>query len=262
MKKSQNMSKLQVGLVLGAFILIQILYFGFDTVQLDKEGEVSTEELSGMDGSDVNVAIEDALSHLSEEDRDSVSVWMERGSEGDLFSYKQLSSFWVSQNDWRLAGHFTEAITEIQPTVENYTIAANTYATGAEQTEDGHVAAMLSHKAIEMYEQAIAEGGSAFELELQKVMLMIKVPDAANPMKGVLALVDLSEKYPEEPEVFRRLGEFSIQTGQWDKAQERLERAYKLDPDHKKTICLLSTVYAETGDQAKSAEFSKLCDEK
>src|SRR5690625_6231873 len=91
-----------------------------------------------------------------------------------------------------------------------------------------------------MYDRAIEEMGSDFNLELEKALLMIEFPDHENPMKGVLALVDLSEEYPEEPRIFRELGQFSIQTGQWDRAQERLEKAYALDQDHKRTICLRS----------------------
>lgn len=254
------MDKLQTGLVLGGILLIQILYFGFDTVQLNKEGEVTPEEASATLSLDMNIALEEAMSALDSENRDSVSLWTERAETGDILSLKQLSSFWVSKDEWLLAGHYTEQIADIQPTAENFSIAANTYATGAEMAQNEDSGFAMSRRAEVMYDKAIDEQGGNFNLELQKSLLMIKFPDAENPMKGVLALVDLSEKYPDEPRVFRELGEFSMQTGQWDRAQERLEKAYSLDPDHKKTICLLSDVYAETGEQKKSEEFRILCE--
>ena len=256
------MGKLQIGLILGGLLLIQILYFGFDTVQLNKEGEVTAEEASAALSLDMNITLEQAMAELDSENRDSVSLWTERAETGDILSLKQLSSFWVSKDEWLLAGHYTEKIAEVQPTAENFSIAANTYATGAEMSGDDDSGFAMSRRANEMYDKAIEELGGNFNLELQKTLLMIKFPDVENPMKGVLALVDLSEKYPEEPRVFRELGEFSMQTGQWDRAQERLEKAYSLDPDHKKTICLLSDVYAENGEQEKSEEFRILCDGK
>jgi len=256
------MDRLQLGLILGGFLLIQILYFGFDTVQLDRDVEASGEEVPSVASLDVNIAIDEAMADLDSENRDSVTAWTEQAETGDMMSLKQLSSFWVSKNEWLLAGHYTEQIAEVQPTAENFSIAANTYATGAKMSEDEDSGRSLSLRAIEMYDRAIEEMGSDFNLELEKALLMIEFPDHENPMKGVLALVDLSEEYPEEPRIFRELGQFSIQTGQWDRAQERLEKAYALDQDHKRTICLLAEVYAETGEAVKSEEFRALCEGK
>lgn len=253
------MDKLQLGLILGGFLLIQILYFGFDTVQLDRDVEAPGEEVPSVASLDMNIAIDEAMSNLDPENRDSVAAWSAQAELGDVMSLKQLSSFWVSKNEWLLAGHYTEQIAEVQPTAENFSIAANTYATGAKMAEDEDSGRALSLRAIQMYDRAIEEKGSEFNLELEKALLMIEYPDHENPMKGVLALVDLSEEYPEEPRVFRELGQFSIQTGQWDRAQERLEKAYALDRSHKRTICLLADVYAETGEAEKSEEFRTLC---
>ena len=44
------------------------------------------------------------------------------------------------------------------------------------------------------------------------------------PMKGILMLRSLKDKYPESPEVFWYLGQFSMETRQYDKAEEYLLR--------------------------------------
>lgn len=254
------MNKTQLWLIIGGFILIQVFYFGFDTVQLDKEGEVGTGDEIAMDHA-WDDHLDDALGGLSEEDRDTVNAWMTRAAENDLVSRKQLASFWVSKSEWELGGHYLEEIAESSPTTENLSTAARTYATGAQQVEDELHRTFLRQKALSFYGQAIDEG-AGFQVELDKTLFEIKMPDDGNPMQGILSLVELSKNYPQEPAVFVQLGQFSIQTGQWDKALERLLRAYELDPENKEAICLLSSVYKEMGDTDKSAEFSRRCENK
>lgn len=262
MNRWQNMkNKKQLWLVIGGFLLIQIFYFGFDTVQLDREGSI------GEDGSAISDHawddhLDDALSVLSTSDRDSVESWMARAEEKNIISLKQLASFWVSRSEWEIGGHYMDLIAETTNATEDLISAARTYATGTQQAGDEEHRTILREKALSLYDQAIDQETNAFDLELEKVLFLIKAPDNENPMLGVLSLVELSEKYPEEAEVFVHLGRFSIQTGQWDKAQERLERAYELDPENQETICLLSTVYKENGDAEQSNRFSQLCENK
>src|SRR5690625_5441403 len=93
------MDRLQLGLILGGFLLIQILYFGFDTVQLDRDVEAEGEEVPSVASLDVNIAIDEAMADLDSENRDSVTAWTEQAETGDMMSLKQLSSFWVSRSE-------------------------------------------------------------------------------------------------------------------------------------------------------------------
>jgi len=255
------MNKAQLWLIIGGFLLIQVFYFGFNTVQLDKEGQVDANgEIMSDHAWDDH--LDEAMAGLSDDDRDTVSQWMDLAKGNDIVSLKQLASFWVSKSEWELGGHYLEEIAESAPTAENMVTVARTYATGAQQMEDQQHQAILRQKALSFYDQAIAVDTDGFSLQLEKTLFQIKAPDGENPMQGILALVELSKEYPDRPEVFVQLGRFSMQTGQWDKALERLERAYELDPENKEAICLLSSVYKETGDIDKSAEFSSRCENK
>lgn len=255
------MNRKQLALIVGGILLIQLFYFGFDTVQLDKEGSVTGGEAIAS-GVAWDENLNASMDVLNAEDRESVEQWMESATKGDIVALKQLSSFWVSKGEWSFGGHYMEEIVALDPTKEHTVAAANTYATGSRETESGDKRTYLRQKAVDMYDQAINQWPGDFSLELEKTLFLINAPDSQSPMQGILALVELSKQYPEEPAVFRHLGRFSIQTGQWDKALERLERAYELDPENKETICLLSTVYKEAGDAKRSAEFSAMCENK
>jgi len=252
-------NKKQIWLVVAGFLLIQIFYFGFDTVQLDRDQTI------GADGEVVNEHawddhLDEVLEALNAEDRQMVKEWMDKADDQQIVALKQLASFWVTRSEWEIGGHYLETIARLTTASEDWMSAARTYATGAQQAEDELHRTILREKALSSYDAVVLQDNDSFEAELEKALFLIKSPDPDNPMTGVLALVEMSNKYPDQPEVFVHLGKFSIQTGQWDKARERLERALELNPDHRETICLLATVYSETGDSAKSEEYSRRCE--
>jgi uncharacterized protein HemY len=78
-------------------------------------------------------------------------------------------------------------------------------------------------------------------------------------MKAVLMLRDLEKKYPENPSVYNALGRLAIKTGQWQRAIDRLEKAWSLDRTNFNTPCLLAKAYEGAGQMDKSAEFAKIC---
>lgn len=254
-------NKTQGILILAGVILIQLFYFGFDTVQMDKDLEIEGTEPEVSENIDISHRIEDAVKTLSVDDRDSAVAWMDRAETGNIHTLKQLTSFWVSKGKWVLAGHYSEQIARQEPSSENWAMAANTFATGAGQVEEAEDRTFLSQKALSLYNKAIEISQDPFPLELKKTLHMISHPVGGNPMGGIQALMQLSEKYPNRPEVFFQLGRFAVQTGQWEKAQERLERANELAPENKSTICLLTDVYEQLGNKEKAAEYRERCNQ-
>lgn len=89
------------------------------------------------------------------------------------------------------------------------------------------------------------------EAELDSVLQLIN-GDA--PMQGIMALRELSERYPDEPLPQFYLGLFSIQTGQYDKAVERFRRVIELDPANWEAWRMLGNVSLELGDKETALE--------
>jgi Tfp pilus assembly protein PilF len=56
-----------------------------------------------------------------------------------------------------------------------------------------------------------------------------------------------------------QLARFGLQTGQIDKAIERLLTALNLEPNNKRVICLLAEAYEKSGNKTKAEEFSLKC---
>jgi len=79
-------------------------------------------------------------------------------------------------------------------------------------------------------------------------------------MQGILMLKELNDKYPNNVSVLNQLGRLAIQTGQGEKALERLTKAYELDPKNGATICMLASAYEITGDDTNAVKFQTLCE--
>lgn len=80
------------------------------------------------------------------------------------------------------------------------------------------------------------------------------VTSGTDPMKGIMQLRGIAEKNPDNAEAQFYLGVFSIQSGQFDKAIERLEIVKKLTPDNYESIFYLGLSYKEVGDTQKAVE--------
>ncbi|MBU6343253.1 MAG: tetratricopeptide repeat protein, partial [Bacteroidetes bacterium] len=109
------------------------------------------------------------------------------------------------------------------------------------------------------FEKAATINPGQPEHQVNQALVFAENPPADNPMKAVLLLRELEKKYPESPAVFNALGRLAIKTGQWQKAIERLEKAWQLDRNNFNTPCLLAKAYEGAGQMDKSAEFAKIC---
>jgi Tfp pilus assembly protein PilF len=73
------------------------------------------------------------------------------------------------------------------------------------------------------------------------------VQNGTNPMEGIRLLREVLEEDPENTEVHYRLGMFSMQSGQFDKAIARFEKVVsKNDPKYNDAIFFLAQAYAAT----------------
>lgn len=74
------------------------------------------------------------------------------------------------------------------------------------------------------------------------------------PMEGIGMLLDVVEEDPENVRALLYLGAFSVQSGQYGKAVERLEKVVSLEPEATDAWFYLGVAYAETGLKDKALE--------
>lgn len=244
--------------------LVMVLYFGLDirppeAAQKDKERSLQAVQTSA------DVLIMEKTPGLdpgSRTDIRALNAKLEEATSAEDSSevYKQLSGKWYAANEWAVAGHYAEQVAEIEKTAESWSIAGTTFASALNQEElpEKEREFIVSH-ARQAFENAISLEPSNVNHRLNLAVTFVEAPPEDNPMKGIQMLLKLSEEHPDNAAVLFQLGRFGIQTGQYEKAIERLEKVVSLEPNRTKAYCLLSKAYLETGETQKAGEAQEKC---
>jgi tetratricopeptide (TPR) repeat protein len=72
---------------------------------------------------------------------------------------------------------------------------------------------------------------SAIDADSLRLMQAIELVQGSNPMEGITILRELVSKDPNNVDAQYFLGEFSVKSGQYDKAISRLEKVLELRPE-------------------------------
>ncbi|MBK8502349.1 MAG: hypothetical protein IPL46_09130 [Saprospiraceae bacterium] len=232
-----------------------LLYFGFDTRSVKGKEEIAQLEKSGI-AIDLQPLIESAKGKLSKFDLNEILVLEGQigAVEGPdkITALKELSGKWYRLDKPYLAGHYAEQVAEEMSSGEAWSIAATTYLAGLSDSDELVRQGSLN-KAIQGLENAISIDPETVQYRVNLALIYAERPPEDNPMKGVQMLLGLNEKHPDDVLVLNALARLAIKTGQWDKAQQRLERAEALEPENITTICLLAEIYEQLKDQRAQA---------
>ena len=174
--------------------------------------------------------------------------------------YKNLSSAWYQNGYYAIAGHYAEEIAKIENDELSWSIAGTTYAAGIQNSKDQKVKDFSVQRARKALENAISINPANVNHKINLAVTFAEQPLADNPMKGIMMLLDLNKQYPEDVSVLFQLARLGIQTGQYSKAVERIEKALSLEPDNQRIICLAVEAYNGVGNQSKADFFSKKCE--
>jgi tetratricopeptide (TPR) repeat protein len=87
---------------------------------------------------------------------------------------------------------------------------------------------------LNLRSKAILMGESDADFVVERALLLVNTNGRS--MEGILELRSLAEANPENVKIQLILGEFSLQTGQWAKAEERFQKSLKLDPGNVRAL--------------------------
>jgi len=246
---------------LGFFLL---LYFGFDN---KPEAYHLIEKTRGLmvEASDPNTILQNAMEVITDEQKNTIrrSEQLIASAPDDstkLSLLKDLSGYCYQIDQRAAAGIYANQIANMVDDDNAWSIAGSTFVAAVQQEKDETVKTYCNDKAIEAFENAISLNPKEVQHKVNLALRYVERPPNGQPMKGILDLRDLSEKYPDNIMVLNNLGQLSIRTGQWDKAQKRFEKVLALDPDNLKANCWMVEVFEGINDMAKAATFRSRCE--
>ncbi len=166
---------------------------------------------------------------------------------------KNISSQWNMLGDFALGGVYAERVANVVATDSAYSIAGTTYFSCFQRDKDSLVQKFCFDKAIQSFESAIS---IAPDNPVHNVNLgLCYVESGSQPMKGIMVIRDVAEKFPENALASITLGRLSLRTGQYDKAIQRLENALKHEPQNPDAHYWLGLTYQSMNNLPKAKSY-------
>ncbi len=254
------MSRFQWLTIGGAAVLFSVLYFGLDTIPPENKEAGSQRRISATNA---DVLIQDAVSSLSDVqllELEQLETGLRAGTpEEKQQSLESLSRSWYQFGHPVIAGHYAMLLAEEQNTDEAWSIAGSTFAIALQRSTEEKVRDFSAQNAVRCFESAISLNPDELSYRLNLALVYAEKPVKEDPMKGILMLRDLNQKYPENVSVLNNLARLGLQTGQVERALQRLESAYQLEPKNPVTVCLLAEAYRTAGDENKAGFYTTVC---
>lgn len=174
-----------------------------------------------------------------------------------ISAYKQLYTIWDHLNELPIAAYYAAEAAKLENSGKNLTFAANLFLDHLSHTQDAGVRMWEANTALELLDRAIALEPNNDTLKIKKGSLLVS--NTSEPMKGIGILREVAERNPDFLEAQLTLANFSITSGQFDKAIERMENVLKRTPDEPKAIFLLAVAHQSKGDKDKAIELLRQC---
>jgi len=243
--------------------LFLVLYLGCDT-KSEKHKDLEKSRATKFELLSIDRIINESKEKINIGARTEILQLEERLKNVELDSqkvqyYKTLASIWFSENVPLVSGHYAEKISEINNDIDSWSIAGTTYSIAAQRTEEVEKEYAIGKSRL-AFEKALSMDSENIDTKINLALTYVEAPLEDNPMKGILMLVEMNQKHPENVPVLMQLARLSIKTGQLDKAVVRLTKVIELRPTFREAHCMLSEVYKQKGDMAKAMASQSKCD--
>lgn len=108
------------------------------------------------------------------------------------------------------------------------------------------------------YQEPVAEESedvSALDVKVDEAVAIIQSGEGA-PMAAIGMLLDVLREDPNHEKALMWLGNFSMMSGQWDKAVDRFHQLSQLHPENEMYTLNKAQALLQTGDTTKALEVS------
>lgn len=257
------MTKLQLTVIGACVLLLLVLLLGFGT-KSKKQKQLEKSRVQSFETLGVDNLLKDAKESLPSEKLDLIHFFDKEihDAENDSIKIemlKRLSGEWYGLKEFALSGHYASQIAEITDEEQAWSIAGTTFAIGIKNYQDQKKRDYCTDKAIQSFENALSVNPNNLQHRVNMALCYTDNPPKDSPMQGIVMLLDLNKKHPDNIPVMQQLARLAIQTGQFEKAILRLNKILSLDENNKKAICMLVDAHAGAGNQENARLFEEKC---
>lgn len=170
---------------------------------------------------------------------------------------ENLIVLWDSLNNQLVSAHYMTEYAELEPTEKNWFAAGSKFYTFAGLSNDSLMMSEAAGRAKKAFEKVLSINPN--NLDAQTALAAIYIQVDQDVMKGVGLLKDVVEKDSNNIQAIFTLGMLSIQSGQFDKAEDRFEKLVSLQPFNPEYYFYLGEVYAKSGKTDKAIKTYETC---
>lgn len=162
-----------------------------------------------------------------------------------------LANLYQTANHFDSAAWFAEEASKFFNTTESWVKAGDNYYQAYTLALDQPKQKALAAKAREYYDKALKAHPSDLTIKTKTAMTYLT---SNNPMQGITMLREVLAKDPQNELALFNMGMLSIQSGQYERAIERLQDLVKINPSNVQAQLLLGLAWMNNGDKAKARE--------
>jgi tetratricopeptide (TPR) repeat protein len=249
----------QIALGVGTIILALALYFGGKTVvKKEQTATVSTGSFSFEQYEQQQTA---KLLPAEKSQLAAITEALKAVKPADTATFKKLylqtSDFWKNLNNPALGAYYFYQFAKVEGTKVAMENAGDVLVSAYKSTEDSVILNNLITFALRSYEDAVLKDGNDVDLKIK--LADAYVQGSQEPMKGIGILRQLSDSLPDNVPVLLALGRLSIQSGQYDKAKERLQKILQLEPQNTEALYFLAITEAQLGHDDEAIRLFEMC---
>jgi len=207
-------NRTQTYYILGAIILLAVLFLGFDTKPstqkaFEKSRSLNTQEF------DIESLQAQGKQNLSKDELNYIQTLESQlqfaGSDtNSVRLLKEISGHWFKLGNPLLAGYYAKKVAEQVQDAISWSITGTTFISALSNAEVEEKNKLIAkEQAIEAFENAISLEPNIIEHRINQALCYIEVPDPSQPMKGIQMLALLAGK---------------LETGRWMSAQRPSKR--------------------------------------
>jgi tetratricopeptide (TPR) repeat protein len=257
------MNKSQIATIIFFLGLFLTLYFGCETKSVE---QIRSEKSRALNFENIspNTLVDRARSLLSDDDKAYIqSLEFERKQAQDdstsLFYLEQLASNWYARKHEEVSGIYAQEIAEKTDTEDAWSITGTTFALCVQRTQDADIKEFCFNRATKAFEKAISFNPENVEHQVNLALVYVEKPLEENPMKGIMMLLDLNKKFPENITVLNQLGKLGFETNQLEKAIGRFTKVLSIDPQNRDANCFLYQIYSKQGNESLAKKHLEEC---
>jgi tetratricopeptide (TPR) repeat protein len=245
-----------------AVIAISGIYFGnFTTKKVEKKDSHAHSEMGKMAEMSIEDFEKNQIKSLSEPDQNTANAFVKQWKEAINDQEKSklahdVAHFWEGKSGVLEAYYHSEAAL-IEKNLNDLVSSGDQLISQFRIPENEKIKNNLITFALRSYEAALKLSPNDNSLKLKAGATYVE--GSIDPMKGIALLREVIKEDPTNVSALILLGRFSIMSGQFEKAKERLDQVLTLQPNNAEAIFFMAITQQGLGKNDKAIELFEAC---